>query len=103
MRPNYIPISPNAIMDARAQAALTRASQRISRYLAVLPDIEETAFHLTERELFALTGAYQTRSGWRVRIEFQVELAREGLCEVRVPHLTAYGIAVRRFIMQVGT
>lgn len=96
--PNLPPLATFA--DTRAQSALDRASRRISRHLAVLPDVGETAFHLTERELLALTTAYATRAGWRAETQYQVELAREGLCEARGPFLTAYGMAVRRHIMR---
>lgn len=84
----------------RAARAITAADKRLQRHIAHLPDPKETAFHLTERELFALSGAWLTPTGWRVRIELQAELAREGFCEVRGPHLTAYGFAVRRVVLE---
>ncbi len=84
----------------RVAIEINKANTRLKRHIAHLPDVKETVFHLTERELFALNGAWLTHTGWRVRIEFQAELARGGLCEVRGPHLTAYGIMVRREVMR---
>ena len=90
--------SKNAERDFRfARSAFDRA---LIRHIAKLPDIAETAFHLTEREVLALASATRTRDGWRVRVDYQRELAAEGLCEVRGPHLTAFGMAVRLHIMR---
>ena len=73
---------------------------RLRNIIANLPCPIETAFHLTAREHHALKTAWQARTGWRVGIEFQAELGREGLCEVHGPHLTAFGLAVRRVVLR---
>ena len=75
-------------------------SKRLHRHVAILPAHEETAYHLGTRELIALSTAWRTREGWRVEAQYQAELAREGLCEMRGPYLTAYGMAVRRVAMR---
>lgn len=72
----------------------------LRRHIANLPDPGDQAYHLTEREHHALKTAWLTPAGWRVRVEYQAELAREGLCEVPGPHLTAWGMAVRRVVLR---
>lgn len=82
-------------------AALTPPRRAAPRnVIAVLPSPEQYAYHLTEREHHALKTAWQARSGWRVGVEFQAELGREGLCEAHGPHLTAFGMAVRRVVLR---
>lgn len=91
--------STTGIAAQRAATDRKAASRRLLDQLANLPAVRETAYHITGRELFALSGAWFAHTGWRVRVEFQVELAREGLCEVHGPHVTAYGMAVRRVVL----
>lgn len=89
------PTPPNRF----APLALARPA-RLRSVIANLPDPGEQAYHLTEREHHALKTAWLTPTGWRVRVDYQAELGREGLCEVRGPFLTAFGMAVRRFVVR---
>ena len=71
------------------------ARLRASKVLADMPDPLEQVYHLNEREIHALRTAWQTREGWRVEAQYAAELARDGMCEMRGPFLTAWGLAVR--------
>lgn len=82
--------------------ATWNAAQRrhASKALAHLPHPEEQVYHLNEREILALRTAWQTREGWRVEAQYAAELARDGMCEVRGPFLTNFGMAVRHAAMR---
>lgn len=89
------PNSPAAI--AHSMADKHHHDARLIAFLAVLPDPQEQAYHLTSREIVALRTAWRTRDGFRAAETYRAELFREGLCD-RAGFLTNYGVAVRRCV-----
>lgn len=70
----------------------------LAKHVAVLPDPADVAFSLGERELIGLRTAWLGNQGWRCRADCQRDLAALGLCEVRGPFLTNYGVQVRTLV-----
>lgn len=83
-------------------APLAPAPRRagIQRVIAQLPDPDEQAYRLCEREIVALRTAWQVRDGLRCEETFRAELFREGLAD-KGGYLTVWGVAVRRAAMVV--
>lgn len=98
VRAGYTPDPASAVKGAIADQQ--QGDRRLRGMIADLPDPEDVAYRLTDVELVALRSAYLDRQGLRVRTDYQRDLARNGLCEVRGPYLTAFGMAVRRVIMR---
>lgn len=89
-------IGPALLPGGTSAEARHRAHLR--RHLAQLPDPEDFAFTLGERELVGLRTAWLTPTGYRVERGFIADLQRIGLCEACGPFLTVFGVAVRRVV-----
>lgn len=76
-----------------------RNDHRLRQFIATVPDAEDFAFSLQERELIGLRGAWCGRTGWRVSVAYAADLAALGLVEAKGVHLTAFGMSVRRVLM----
>lgn len=92
-------LSPRTDPSAPYQgnSGTTRATTRLHRHLAVLPAHEESAFHLTEREIVGLLTAWKVRDGFRCEETFRGELFRAGLAD-KAGYLSVFGMGVRRVV-----
>ncbi len=80
-----------------------RAFNDALRSIASMPDPAEAAMWLPETCIVGLIAAYDSRGAPRHATEtFGIanEMRQAGLIEVNGPHLTAFGNAVRRVIME---
>jgi hypothetical protein len=66
-----------------------------------LPDTIEFARAAGDEIVRALNTAYLTRGVFKALPEHLPVLRRNGLADVRLPYLTAFGMAVRRALMEI--